>query len=84
MYGVTAAHKTLPLGTVCRVTNLDNDKSLILRVNDRGPYVAGRILDCSYGAAKKLDFLMQGTTNVKIEVIEWGDGAYMHHRENKK
>lgn len=84
MYGVTAAHKTLPLGTVCRVTNLDNDKSLILRVNDRGPYVAGRILDCSYGAAKKLDFLRQGTTNVKIEVIEWGDGAYMHHRENKK
>ena len=79
MYGVTAAHKTLPLNTICRVTNLANDKSLILRINDRGPYIKGRILDCSYGAAKKLDFINQGTTNVKIEVIEWGDGKYMQH-----
>ena len=81
MYGVTAAHKTLPLNTVCRVTNLSNNKSLILRINDRGPYIAGRILDCSYGAAKKLDFVQQGTTEVKIEVIEWGDGKYMQHRK---
>jgi|TARA_Y100000589_G_scaffold436_1_gene389 rare lipoprotein A len=81
MYGVTAAHKTLPLNTVCRVTNLSNNKSLILRINDRGPYIAGRILDCSYGAAKKLDFIQQGTTDVKIEVIEWGDGKYMQHRK---
>ena len=79
MYGFTAAHKTLPLNTVCRVTNLANNKSLILRINDRGPYIKGRILDCSYGAAKKLDFLTQGTANVKIEVIEWGDNKYMHH-----
>ena len=79
MYGVTAAHKTIPLNTVARVTNLENDKSLILRINDRGPYVAGRILDCSYGTAKKLDFLDTGTTEVKIEVIEWGDNQYMHH-----
>jgi len=50
-----------------------------LRINDRGPYIDGRILDCSYGAAKKLDFLTQGTANVKIEVIEWGDNKYMHH-----
>ena len=83
MYGLTAAHKTLPLNTIVRVTNLENKKSLILRINDRGPYVKGRILDCSYGAAKKLDFINQGTANVKIEVIEWGDGAYMQHRENK-
>ena len=83
MYGVTAAHKTLPLGTVCRVTNLANSKSLILRINDRGPYIKGRILDCSYGAAKKLDFINQGTTKVKIEIIEWGDGAYIQHRKNK-
>lgn len=81
MYGVTAAHKTLPLNTVCRVTNLVNKKSLILRINDRGPYIKGRILDCSYGAAKKLDFINQGTTKVKIEVIEWGDGKYMQHRK---
>ena len=57
MYGLTAAHKTLPLNTIIRVTNLKNDKSLILRINDRGPYVGNRILDCSYGAAKKLDFV---------------------------
>ena len=80
MYGLTAAHKTMPLNTICRVTNLENDKSLILRINDRGPYIRGRILDCSYGAAKKLDFINQGTTMVKIEVIEWGDNKYMKHR----
>ena len=84
MYGLTAAHKTLPLNTVCRVTNLSNDKSLILRINDRGPYVVGRMLDCSYGAAKKLGFVKEGTTEVKVEIIEWGDGVYMHHRKPKK
>jgi len=81
MYGLTAAHKTLPLNTIVRVTNLVNNKSLILRINDRGPYVKGRILDCSYGAAKKLDFVVQGTTDVKVEVIEWGDNKYMKHRK---
>ena len=80
MYGVTAAHKTLTLGTVVRVTNLDNEKSLILRINDRGPYVDGRILDCSFGAAKKLGFHEQGTANVEIKIIEQGDGVYMHHK----
>ena len=80
-YGVTAAHKTLPLGTVARVTNLDNDKSIILRINDRGPYVGDRVLDCSYGAAKKLDFMKKGTANVEIKIIELGDGVYMHHNE---
>ena len=81
MYGLTAAHKTLPLNTIVRVTNLENNKSLILRINDRGPYVKGRILDCSYGAAKKLEFVNEGTAKVKIEVIEWGDGKYMKHRD---
>jgi rare lipoprotein A len=84
MYGLTAAHKTMPLNTICRVTNLSNDKSLILRINDRGPYVKGRILDCSYGAAKKLGFVNDGTTKVKIEVIEWGDGKYMQHKTSTK
>ena len=83
MYGLTAAHKTMPLNTICRVTNLENNKSLILRINDTGPYIKGRILDCSYGAAKKLDFINQGTTKVKIEVIEWGDDKYMKHRTLK-
>ena len=80
MYGLTAAHKTLPLNTIIRVTNKANDNSLILRVNDRGPYVGNRILDCSYGAALKLDFLNQGTAEIKIEVIEWGDNKYMKHK----
>ena len=79
MYGLTAAHKTLPLNTIVRVTNLENEKNLILRINDRGPYVGDRILDCSYGAAKKLDFVNKGITKVKIEVIEWGDNKYMKH-----
>ena len=81
MYGLTAAHKTIPLNTIARVTNLENNKSLILRINDRGPYIKGRILDCSYGAAKKLGFIEQGTTKVKIEVIEFGDNKYMKHIE---
>jgi len=80
MYGLTAAHKTLPLNTIVRVTNLENNKSLILRINDRGPYVKGRILDCSYGAALKLGFVNKGTAKVKIEVIEWGDDQYMKHK----
>ena len=79
MYGLTAAHKSLPLNTIVRVTNLENEKNLILRINDRGPYVGDRILDCSYGAAKKLDFVNNGTTEVMIEVIEWGDNKYMKH-----
>ena len=79
MYGLTAAHKEMPLNTIVRVTNLENEKSLILRINDRGPYVGDRILDCSYGAAKKLDFVNSGTTKVRIEVIEWGDNKYMKH-----
>ena len=84
MYGLTAAHKTIPLNTIARVTNLENSKSLILRINDRGPYIQGRMLDCSYGAAKKLDFIKQGKTKVQIDVIEWGDGVYMHHRNRPK
>ncbi|MCK4577915.1 MAG: septal ring lytic transglycosylase RlpA family protein [Candidatus Marinimicrobia bacterium] len=82
MYGRTAAHKTLPLNTIVRVTNLSNGRSIIVRINDRGPYVAGRILDLSYGAAKKLGFLNQGTTKVKIEIIEVGDNEYIHHLPN--
>ena len=55
------------------------NKSTILRINDRGPYIGDRILDCSYGAALKLGFNTIGTANVKIEIIEIGDGVYMHH-----
>ena len=76
MYGVTAAHKEFPFNTVTRVTNENNGKSLIIRINDRGPYVGNRILDCSTGASKKLGFFKKGTANVKIEVIKWGDNKY--------
>jgi rare lipoprotein A len=70
MNGISAAHRTLPLGTLVRVTNLDNDREVELRINDRGPFVKGRILDCSYGAAKSLGFAGAGLARVRIEVLE--------------
>ena len=76
MNAMTAAHKTLPLGSLVKVTNLENDKSVTVRINDRGPYVVGRILDCSYGVARDLDFVNKGTTTVRIDVIEFGDNKY--------
>ena len=76
MYKVSAAHKTYPLGTKVRVTNLENGKSIKLVINDRGPFVKGRIIDLSYKAARKLDFVNQGTTKVRIDVIRLGDNKY--------
>jgi rare lipoprotein A len=69
MYAMTAAHKTLPLGTHLSVTNLNNDQKVIVRVNDRGPFVRGRIIDLSYTAAKKLDIISVGTAPVEIVAI---------------
>jgi rare lipoprotein A len=69
MYGLSAAHRTLPLGTLVHVTNLDNFKRITVRINDRGPFLKGRFLDLSYGAAKELGFAAQGTARVKIEAI---------------
>ena len=66
----TAAHKYLPLPIHVRVKNLDNGKSMIVRVNDRGPFVKGRIIDLSSGAAKKLGFYRQGLARVKIETVQ--------------
>ncbi len=77
MYGLTAAHRTFPTGSMVRVTNLDNGKNVVVRVNDRGPFVEGRIIDLSYGAAKAIDMLQKGTARVKLEVLEWGDGKYV-------
>lgn len=62
--GMTAAHRTLPLGSKVRVTNQSNGKSLIVRINDRGPFIKGRVLDLSKGAAKQLGFINAGHTNV--------------------
>ncbi|RKZ28309.1 septal ring lytic transglycosylase RlpA family lipoprotein [bacterium] len=70
MNGLTAAHRTLPLGTRIRVTNLENGKEVIVTVNDRGPYVKGRILDLSKGAAEKIDMLTSGTAIVRIELVK--------------
>ena len=69
MYKMTAAHKTLPLPTYVRVTNLQNDKSIIVRVNDRGPFVHNRIIDLSYAAALKLDMVKDGTSMVEVTAI---------------
>ena len=69
MYALTAAHLTLPLGTYVRVTNLRNGKSTIVRINDRGPYIAGRIIDLSYGAARLLDMENEGIQSVRLEVV---------------
>lgn len=68
--GLTAAHQTLPLPSVVRVTNLENGRTLILRINDRGPFVQGRIIDVSRRAAQLLRFHKQGTTRVRVEVLE--------------
>lgn len=67
--GMTAAHKYLPLPVFARVTNLSNRRSIIVRVNDRGPFVDGRIIDLSSGAAKKLGFYEQGTCRVLVETV---------------
>jgi rare lipoprotein A len=69
MYGMTAAHKTLPLPCYARVTNLKNGRSIVVRINDRGPFVANRLIDLSYTAASKLDMLKEGTTLVEVRAL---------------
>src|SRR5581483_7775089 len=69
MYDLTAAHMTLPLGTLVRVTNLRNHRSVIVRINARGPYVSGRIVDLSYNAARVLHFDQQGLQRVRLDVL---------------
>ena len=66
---LTAAHRTLPLGTLLRVVNLSNQKTVVVRVNDRGPFAAGRALDLSRAAATLLDYVTRGTTQVSMEVV---------------
>lgn len=74
MNKISAAHISYPMNTIVRVTNLSNNKSIILRINDRMPLFKDRIIDLSYAAAKELDFVREGLTQVKIEVLKWGDG----------
>ena len=75
MYAMTAAHKTLPLPAYAEVTNLRNGRKVVVRINDRGPFVGDRIIDLSYTAAAKLDMLLQGTAPVEVRVITPGDRA---------
>ena len=70
MHDMTAAHLTLPLGTYVKVTNLRNQKAVIVRVNDRGPVVDGRIIDLSYSAAKALDFKARGLQRVRLDIVQ--------------
>src|SRR6516162_3760878 len=72
MYGITAAHKTLPLPCYARVTNLRNGRSVVVRINDRGPFVANRLIALSYTAAARLDMLREGTTLVEVRTLAPG------------
>jgi rare lipoprotein A len=72
---LTAAHPSLPFGTLVRVTNLRNGKDVIVRINDRGPFVKGRIIDLSIGAAKEIGLIKSGTTRVKLEALSSGQLA---------
>ncbi len=71
MNGVSAAHKTLPFGTIVRVVDLETSRSIVVRINDRGPFVEGRIIDLSKGAAEKLGIIERGITPVGLRIVRW-------------
>jgi len=70
MFDLTAAHPTLPLGTWVRVTNLRNGRAVVVRINDRGPIVPGRIIDVSYSTARALNFKSQGIQRVRLDIVQ--------------
>src|SRR5262245_27361001 len=72
MHALTAAHRTLPFGTRVKVTNLGNGRSVVVRINDRGPYAEGRVIDLSEAAARELRFLGSGTARVRLKVRDTG------------
>jgi len=71
MNGISAAHKALPFGTIVRVVEFSTGKSIIVRINDRGPFIEGRIIDLSKGAARKLGIIDKGITKVGLRIIRW-------------
>ena len=77
MHDLTAAHPTLPLGSYVRVTNLRNGRAVVVRVNDRGPIVQGRIIDLSYGAAQLLQFQEKGLQRVRLDVVKRGNRPHV-------
>lgn len=82
MYELTAAHKTLPFGTLVKVTNLKNNKEVIVRINDRGPYIKGREIDLSLQGAEELDMIKAGVVPVKIELVEPIERAISSFNQN--
>lgn len=83
MLGLTAAHRTLPFGTYVRVTNSVNGRALVVRINDRGPFIAGRIIDLSYTAAKILDIPAAGVMKVRLEILDAHRAAPIHARQEE-
>ena len=73
MNDLTAAHTSYPFNTICRVTNLKNQKSVIVRINDRKPNTNNRVIDLSLGAAKEIDMINDGLAEVKVEILKWGE-----------
>ena len=82
-YDVTAAHKTLPLPSLVKVTNLENNRSIILRINDRGPFVGDRIIDLSYKSAQILGVVKKGTAEVSVELLEYGEHLLNYSKGNE-
>ena len=71
MYAMTAAHRTLPFGTIVRVVDLDTGRSVVVRINDRGPFVEGRVIDLSYAAAVELGMVRKGLARVGLQILRW-------------
>lgn len=83
MFGMTAAHKSLPLPSYVRVTNLNNGRQVVVKVNDRGPFEKNRLIDLSYAAAKKLDMLKQGTALVEVKAIHANEVKHVPNLDRK-
>lgn len=75
MYRMTAAHRELPFNSIVRVTRDDDRRSVVVRINDRGPGSAHRVIDLSWAAAYEIGMVEQGHTDVRLEIVHWGDGA---------
>lgn len=71
MYGISAAHRTLPFGMIVKVVDLETGRSVVVRINDRGPFIEGRIIDLSYGAAKELGMVEKGLAKVGLKIVRW-------------
>jgi len=82
MYAATAAHPTLPLGSIVRVVNPRNHRSEVVRINDRGPYAGGRELDVSYEVARKLGFDQRGSAKVQLELLQLPSHSAQEHHSN--